>query len=58
MTNMNIKQKVAHNLKNMIGCSVKKKYLIIESDDWGSICIPSLKALDAKDDNDKKGYVG
>ena len=53
MTNMNIKQKVVHNLKNMFGCSVKK----IESDDWGSICIPSLKALDAKDDNDKKGYV-
>ncbi len=43
MTNMNIKQKVAHNLKNMIGCSVKKKYLIIESDDWGSIRMPSLE---------------
>lgn len=46
MKNMNIKQKVAHNLKNMIGCSVKKKYLIIESDDWGSIRMPSLEALE------------
>lgn len=43
---MNIKQKVAHNLKNMIGSSVTNKYIVIESDDWGSIRMPSLEALE------------
>jgi hypothetical protein len=43
---MKIKDKIAHNIKNMIGSSVKEKYLIIESDDWGSIRMPSIEALE------------
>ena len=42
---MNPKQKLNNNLKNIIGKSVKEKYVIIESDDWGSIRMPSLAAL-------------
>ena len=43
---MGIKNKLRQHLKNSIGKSVNKKYLIIESDDWGSIRMPSLKAYD------------
>ena len=38
--------KIVNNLKNIIGKSVKEKYLVIESDDWGSIRMPSLAALE------------
>jgi len=43
---MSVKLKLVNNLKNIIGKSVKEKYLIIESDDWGSIRMPSLAALE------------
>lgn len=43
---MSVKHKLVNNLKNIIGKSVKEKYLVIESDDWGSIRMPSLAALD------------
>lgn len=41
---MGIKSSITNNLKNIIGKSVKYKYVIIESDDWGSIRMPSVKA--------------
>ncbi|MBS4040193.1 MAG: polysaccharide (de)acetylase [Flavobacteriales bacterium] len=37
--------KLNPHLKNIIGKSVSKKYLIIESDDWGSIRMPSKEAF-------------
>lgn len=43
---MDIKNKLRQHLKNSIGKSITKKYLIIESDDWGSIRMPSLKAYE------------
>jgi len=43
---MSLKQILNNNLKNIIGKSVKEKYVIIESDDWGSIRMPSLQALE------------
>lgn len=42
---MSLKQEIAYNLKNIVGKSVKEKYLVIESDDWGSIRMPSLKTF-------------
>lgn len=42
---MSLKTKIANNLKNSIGKSVNEKYVIFESDDWGSIRMPSLEAL-------------
>lgn len=42
---MSIKQKINFNLKNIIGKSLKQKYIIFESDDWGSIRMPSIKTL-------------
>lgn len=42
---MNFKQQLNNNLKNLIGKSVKQKYIVFESDDWGSIRMPSLEAL-------------
>jgi len=35
-----------NHIKNIPGWSTKKKYLIIESDDWGSIRMPSRKIYD------------
>lgn len=43
---MGYKNKLRQHLKNSIGKSVQKKYLVIESDDWGSIRMPSLKAYE------------
>jgi len=43
---MNVKNKLRQHLKNSIGHSVNKKYVVIESDDWGSIRMPSLKAYE------------
>lgn len=34
------------HISNAIGCSIKKKFVIIESDDWGSIRMPSQHALE------------
>lgn len=41
---MGIQNTIQNNLKNLVGKSVKHKYLIIESDDWGSIRMPSNNA--------------
>jgi hypothetical protein len=43
---MDLKNKLRQHLKNSIGKSVQKKYLVIESDDWGSVRMPSLKAFE------------
>jgi hypothetical protein len=43
---MDFKNKLRQHLKNSIGKSVQKKYLVIESDDWGSVRMPSLKAYE------------
>lgn len=40
---MNLLSNLRPQLKNMVGKSFKEKYLIIESDDWGSIRMPSLE---------------
>jgi len=42
---MGLKHKLRQHLKNSIGKSVDKKYFVIESDDWGSIRMPSLKVF-------------
>jgi hypothetical protein len=39
--NIPILNNIRPHIKNMIGKSFKEKYLIIESDDWGSIRMPS-----------------
>jgi hypothetical protein len=38
---LNIRERLAKNYINWIGWSTKKKYVIIESDDWGTIRMPS-----------------
>ena len=38
-----LKEKLAKNYINAIGWKSKQKYLIIESDDWGTIRMPSIK---------------
>lgn len=43
---MDFKNSLRQHLKNSIGKSVDKKYLVIESDDWGSIRMPSLTAYE------------
>ena len=43
---MHLKQTLRKSYVNFRGWSTKKKYLIIESDDWGSIRMPSKKAYD------------
>ena len=42
---MLILSKLRPHLKNIIGKSLTKKYLIIESDDWGSIRMPSQESF-------------
>jgi hypothetical protein len=37
------KEKIAKNYINAIGWKTKKKYLVIESDDWGAVRMPSKK---------------
>ncbi len=39
---MNLRRAVAKNYVNFRGWSSKRKYVVIESDDWGSIRMPSL----------------
>ena len=41
---MSIVSNLRPHLKNLIGKSVSSKYLIIESDDWGAIRMPSIQA--------------
>ena len=43
---MNIKRALAKNYINFRGWSSKKKYMVIESDDWGSIRMPSKEVYD------------
>ena len=38
---LTVKQKLAKNYINALGWKTKQKYLIIESDDWGAIRMPS-----------------
>ncbi|RPA66596.1 polysaccharide (de)acetylase [Cyclobacteriaceae bacterium YHN15] len=55
---MSIAHKLRQNAKNLIGKSLSKKFMIIESDDWGSIRMPSNKVyekLKAADVNLGKG---
>lgn len=40
---MSIKQKITHNLLNIPGWHTNRHILVIESDDWGSIRMPSKK---------------
>jgi hypothetical protein len=39
----NIKHKLAHHLTNIPGWRTKRKIVVIESDDWGSIRMPSAE---------------
>jgi hypothetical protein len=43
---MSIIHQLRQHAKNIIGKSVSKKYLVIESDDWGSIRMPSRYAYE------------
>lgn len=43
---MDLINKVKTNLKNIPGRNVKKKYLVIECDDWGGIRMPSREVYD------------
>jgi hypothetical protein len=38
---MNLKHRITHNLINIPGWHTKRKIVVIESDDWGSIRMPS-----------------
>ncbi|MCW3804137.1 hypothetical protein [Plebeiibacterium marinum] len=40
---MNFKEIIKTNLKNIPGKHIKKKYVVIECDDWGGIRMPSKK---------------
>ncbi len=40
---LSFKEKLAKNYINAIGWKTKQKYLIIESDDWGAIRMPSIE---------------
>ncbi|MGL2964116.1 polysaccharide (de)acetylase [Flavobacterium sp. RSB2_4_14] len=44
---MNFKTYIAKNYVNFRGWSTKRKIVVIESDDWGSIRMPSKKVYDA-----------
>ena len=41
-----LRQKITHNLLNIPGWRTKSHILVIESDDWGSIRMPSKKVYD------------
>lgn len=41
LENMNFKQTVIHNVFNILGWRTKRHIIVIESDDWGSIRMPS-----------------
>lgn len=42
---MNIKQQITHNIRNILGWRTNRHIIVIESDDWGSIRMPSKKVL-------------
>ncbi len=41
-----MRQKVLSNLRNILGWHTSRKIVVIESDDWGSTRIPSIKTYD------------
>ena len=43
---MNLKQKITHNLLNIPGWRTKRHIVVIESDDWGAIRMPSKVVYD------------
>ena len=43
---LSFKEKLAKNYINALGWRTNQKYLIIESDDWGSISMPSKHVYD------------
>ena len=43
---MTIKQRITHNLLNVLGWNTKRHIVVIESDDWGAIRMPSRKVYD------------
>jgi hypothetical protein len=43
---MNLKHRITHNLINIPGWHTKRKIVVIESDDWGSIRMPSKAVYD------------
>jgi hypothetical protein len=43
---VNFKTSISYNLQSILGRKIKRKILVIESDDWGSIRMPSKKAYD------------
>ncbi len=43
---MNLKQLIAKTLANIYGWRTNKKFVVIESDDWGSIRMPSKKVYE------------
>lgn len=44
---MTLKQTITHNLLNIPGWRTKRHIVVIESDDWGSIRMPSREAFNA-----------
>lgn len=44
---LNLKQKLAKNYINALGWRTNRKLLLIESDDWGAIRMPSKKVYDS-----------
>lgn len=43
---MTLKQALTHNLLNIPGWRTKRHIVVIESDDWGSIRMPSIEVYD------------
>lgn len=43
---INLKQRLSRNLSNIPGWRTNRKFLLIESDDWGSLRMPSLDAYE------------
>lgn len=43
---MKIQQKVKHNVLNILGWRTNRHIVVIESDDWGSIRMPSVEEYD------------
>lgn len=43
---MEFKQRIIRNLSNLPGWRTNRKLIVIESDDWGSIRMPSIKAFE------------
>ena len=44
---MSLKQTITHNLLNIPGWHTRRRILVIESDDWGSVRMPSKEVYDA-----------